>query len=188
MRWHVIWVAFQPSATMRFEISRQHCSQKSVITLRLSHSNPSPMSRSLIAQPTQTARLDIRARGFWCTGQDTIFDVRVFHPNAPSNCSMTTTAAYREHEARVCPTSPWSGARSLYTPRTFNNWWNGPQSYNVLQETGMTEFSGRSKINTQLSWDGSVVVYHLQSSAPPSYVFVVADLLTTVQSMNWISL
>ena len=31
------------------------------------------------------ARLDIRARGFWNTGQDAFFDVRVFHPNASSN-------------------------------------------------------------------------------------------------------
>ena len=43
---------------------------------------------------------------------------------------------------------------------------------------------GRSKNNTQLSWDGSFVVYHLQSFTPPSYVFMEADLLTTVQSMN----
>ena len=46
------------------------------------------------------------------------------------------------------------------------------------------EFPRRSKNYTRLSWDGSVAVYHLQSSAPPSYVFVEADFLTTVQSMN----
>ena len=43
------------------------------------------------------ARLDIRARGFWSTGQDAFFDVRIFCPNASSNCSMTTAAAYRKH-------------------------------------------------------------------------------------------
>ena len=31
--------------------------------------------------------LNIRARGFWSRAQDTYFDVRVFHPNAPSNRS-----------------------------------------------------------------------------------------------------
>ena len=31
------------------------------------------------------SRLDIRARGFWSAAQDAYFDVRVFHPNAPSN-------------------------------------------------------------------------------------------------------
>ena len=46
------------------------------------------------------------------------------------------------------------------------------------------EFPGRSKNNTRLSWDGSIVIYHLQFSAPPSYVFVEADFLTTFQSVN----
>ena len=36
---------------------------------------------------TDEARLDIRARGFWTAAQDAYFDVRVFHPNAPSNSS-----------------------------------------------------------------------------------------------------
>ena len=58
--------------------------------------NESFTHRSANTDPN--ARLDIRARGFWSTGQDAFFDVRVFHPNAPSNCSMTTTAAYRKHE------------------------------------------------------------------------------------------
>ena len=52
--------------------------------------------RSANTEPN--ARLDIRARGFWNTGQDAFFDVRVFHPNASSNSSMTITAAYRKHE------------------------------------------------------------------------------------------
>ena len=34
---------------------------------------------------TDDARFDIRARGFWSAAQDAYFDVRVFHPNAPSN-------------------------------------------------------------------------------------------------------
>ena len=50
------------------------------------------------ANTDANARLDIRARGFWNTGQDAFFDVRVFHPNASSNRSMTTAAAYRKHE------------------------------------------------------------------------------------------
>ena len=50
------------------------------------------------ANTDANARLDIRARGFCNTGQDAFFDVRVFHPNASSNRSMTTAAAYRKHE------------------------------------------------------------------------------------------
>ena len=47
---------------------------------------------------TDDARLDIRARGFWSTSQDAYFDVRVFHPNAPSNNSGSLSAAYKKHE------------------------------------------------------------------------------------------
>ena len=59
--------------------------------------NESFNHRSANTEPN--ARLDIRARGFWNTGQDAFFDVRVFHPNASSYRSMTTTAAYRKHES-----------------------------------------------------------------------------------------
>ena len=44
------------------------------------------------------ARLDIRARGFWRVCQDAFFDVRVFHPNAPSNSSRSLNAIYKKHE------------------------------------------------------------------------------------------
>ena len=43
-------------------------------------------------------RLDIRAHGFWNTDQDAFFNVRVFHPNASSNRTQTTAAAYRKHD------------------------------------------------------------------------------------------
>ena len=44
------------------------------------------------------ARLDVRARGFWSDCQDAFFDVRIFHPNAPSNHSRRLPAAYKKHE------------------------------------------------------------------------------------------
>ena len=44
------------------------------------------------------ARLDVRARGFWNMLQDAFFDVRVFHPNAPSNSSRSLPATYKKHE------------------------------------------------------------------------------------------
>ena len=44
------------------------------------------------------ARLDVRASGFWSHCQDSFFDVRVFHPNAPSNSSRSISAAYKKHE------------------------------------------------------------------------------------------
>ncbi len=50
------------------------------------------------ANANDGARLDIRARGFWTARQDTYFDVRVFHPNAPSNRSGRLSTAYKRHE------------------------------------------------------------------------------------------
>ena len=34
------------------------------------------------ANTADDVRLDVKARGFWCRGQDAYFDVRVFYPNA----------------------------------------------------------------------------------------------------------
>ena len=61
-----------------------------------------PLSGETLTQrtaiSTDDARLDIRARGFWCAAQDAYFDVRVFYPNAPSNSAGTISAAYVKHE------------------------------------------------------------------------------------------
>ena len=45
------------------------------------------------------AQLDIKARGFWSRAQDSFFDVRVFHPNAPSYLSQDPPTLYKTHEA-----------------------------------------------------------------------------------------
>ena len=62
-----------------------------------------PLSGETLSQrsaiSTDDARLDIRASGFWSIAQDAYFDVRVFHPNAPSNRSGSISAAYKKHEA-----------------------------------------------------------------------------------------
>ena len=47
---------------------------------------------------TDDACLDIRARGFWSPAQNAYFDIRVFHPNAPSNNSGSISAIYKKHE------------------------------------------------------------------------------------------
>ena len=46
---------------------------------------------------TDNARVDIRANGFWTGAQDAYFDVRVFHPNAPSNAG-SISSAFKKHE------------------------------------------------------------------------------------------
>ena len=46
------------------------------------------------------ARLDIRARGFWCNDhQAAFFDVRVFHPNAASYRKSPIESVYRRHQS-----------------------------------------------------------------------------------------
>ena len=50
------------------------------------------------ANRREDARADIRARGFWGWQQGAFFDVRVFHPNAPSYRHTSIPTMYRKHE------------------------------------------------------------------------------------------
>ena len=44
------------------------------------------------------ARADIHARGFWGRRQSAFFDIRVFHPNAPSYRHTQIASLFRKHE------------------------------------------------------------------------------------------
>ena len=45
------------------------------------------------------SRLDIRAQDLWDKSKrSALFDIRVFHSHAPSNCTSSTEACYRRHE------------------------------------------------------------------------------------------
>ena len=46
------------------------------------------------------SRLEVRARGFWNVRQDAFFDVRVFHPNAPSYKCRNLPAVHKSHEKK----------------------------------------------------------------------------------------
>ena len=52
----------------------------------------------LTANRRDDARADIRARGFWGRQQNAFFDVRVFHPNAPSYRNQSIPTAYQRQE------------------------------------------------------------------------------------------
>ena len=72
---------------------------------------------------TDDARLDIRARGFWSAAQDAYFDIRVFHPNAPSNSSGSISAAYKKHEdikKRAYGQRVRDVERGVFTPLVFS--------------------------------------------------------------------
>jgi hypothetical protein len=51
------------------------------------------------ANKADDARIDIKARGFWNKAEDAFFDVRVFHPNAPSYRSKNLASIYNRHES-----------------------------------------------------------------------------------------
>lgn len=44
------------------------------------------------------ARVDIKTIGFWGRQQSAFFDVRIFHPNAPSSRNTSINAQFRKHE------------------------------------------------------------------------------------------
>ena len=63
---------------------------------RLQSLNGEWLLRSANKEPN--ARLDIVARGFWDSMQDAFFDVRVFHPFAPSYYNQKLSSTYKQHE------------------------------------------------------------------------------------------
>ena len=50
------------------------------------------------ANRSEDARADVHARGFWGRRQSAFFDVRVFHPNAPSYRQTQIASLFRRHE------------------------------------------------------------------------------------------
>ena len=62
-----------------------------------------PLSGELLGQSANTedsARLDIKASGFWKDSKDAFFDVRVVHPFAPSYRGQRIASLYRQHELK----------------------------------------------------------------------------------------
>ena len=60
----------------------------------------SPTTQELVRGTTSDdgARLDVSVRGLWSPFEKTLIDVRVTHPNAPSNRSKSAVQIYKEHE------------------------------------------------------------------------------------------
>lgn len=52
------------------------------------------------ANTDDSARLDIKASGFWSESTDAFFDVRVVHPFASSYTGLSMNSIYRQHEQR----------------------------------------------------------------------------------------
>ena len=83
---------------------------------------------------------DISSRGLWSTFERTFFDVRVFHPNAPSYRNTDLDKLYRNQElekmrkysSRVITVE----RGSFYTPYLHNLWWMGSSDYSLSQTFG----------------------------------------------------
>ena len=83
------------------------------------------------------AAADISSRGLWSTFERTFFDVRVFHPNAPSYRSSELSTLYRSHEqekmrkynSRIITVERGSFSPLIYT--TFGGM--GPQATRYLK-------------------------------------------------------
>ena len=75
------------------------------------------------SNPENSARLDVSVQGFWGDlHQRAFFDVRVFHPNAPSYRNMQLPSAYRLHERqkqRSYDQRVWEVEHSSFTPLVF---------------------------------------------------------------------
>ena len=81
---------------MNVQVNREVC--HSVATEPSLQSLSGELLNPRSANREDGARLDIRARGFWNGAQDAFFDLRVFHLNASSYCSMSLQGAFRRHE------------------------------------------------------------------------------------------
>ena len=139
------------------------------------------------ANTDPNARLDIRARGFWSTGHGAFFDVRVFHPNALSNRSMTTTAAYRKHESikkRENAQRVREVEHGVFTPLVLST--TGGMGCEAA--TFYKRLADRISTKEQKPYSAVMGWIHCRLSfpilAPPFCAFMEADLPTTVQAMN----
>ena len=83
---------------------------------------------------------NICARGFWSIAQNAYFDVRVFHPNAPSNRSGSLSTAYKKQEdvknGHMVSISMMLRAGSLHLSFFHPPLGGGTRSHNFLQKAG----------------------------------------------------
>ena len=87
----------------------------------------------------EDARVDIRADSFWTTAQGAFFDIRAFHPSAPSYRKKELPALYRMHEnakKREYGDRIREVERGAFTPGAFHNGRNGKRVYHLLQASG----------------------------------------------------
>ena len=117
-----------------------------------------------------------------------LITVRVFYPNASSNCSSTTTTAYRKHETskkREYAQRVRDVEHGVFTPLAFSATGGmGREAATFYKRLADGILRKPSKSSTQLSWDGSVAAYHSPFCVLLFSAFAEADHLATALSMN----
>ena len=125
--------------------------------LPLNHLCSILLVRLLSLQRQDEACADIHARGFWGQYQGAFFDVRVFHPNAPSYCNLTIPSIYRRHEQEkkreygdhVCEVE-----KASFTPIVFATTGGMGKEATVFyrQLTDLLSHKSNLKYSTTLAW------------------------------------
>ena len=111
----------------------------------------------LSTNTSENARADVRAAGFWTRGEDSYFDVKVFHADAPSYKSKSPTSLFELHERRKrleYEERIVNVDRGSFTPLVFTTTGAaGPMAERFLQRLAgkLTEKDG-SKYSVTMAW------------------------------------
>ena len=95
------------------------------------------------------ARLDIVADNFWGNGQRAYFDVRVFHPMAPSYRNFSLHSCYRAKELekrRAYDERIWEVERSTFAPLVFTTSGGMPPAATVVYKRLAALIAERKKL------------------------------------------
>lgn len=116
------------------------------------------------------ARADIRARGFWGRRQNAFYDVRVFHPNAPSYRQSSLPALYRRHELikkREYGDRVRLVEQASFTPLIFSSTGGMGKEAKVFYQRLANLLSTRqnAKYSTTLAWIRCTLSFSLLRSA-----------------------
>ena len=143
-----------------------------------------PLNGELItpssANCSNTARADIHARGFWGRRQGALFDVRVFHPNAPSyrQTRIAYCFPFRRHELekkREYGDRIHNVDCESFTPLVFSTF-GGLSKEATISTTVWQTFYHRSTIRlTTRHSPGCAVLYHFPYYVPLYWPFVGAE-------------
>ena len=116
------------------------------------------------------ARADIHARGFWGRRQGAFFDIRVFHPNAPSYRRTQVGSLFRRHELdkkRAYADRVRSVESASFTPLVFSTFGGLGREATIFYSRLANLLAVRRNIqySQMLSWMRCAISFSLLRSA-----------------------